>query len=198
MTSPKQAESKFEPPFPLLIAVVVFVLAALSLMYPMLSGQIVGGSDQINVGYALRDFAARSMQQTGHIPQWNPFIFGGMPLWEVPGHFDVFYPTPAWLRWFLRADLVLTLSFFIHLVVAGIAMYSLLRTLRASWTASVVAGLSYDLPGILASMLSPGHDGKLFASALVPFAFVALIRAIRGGKIWIVRLGLRSSSASSC
>ncbi|MFI4983524.1 MAG: hypothetical protein ACHQIO_24495, partial [Nevskiales bacterium] len=168
----------FQPRFPLVVATLVFLAAALSLMYPMLSGQIVGGSDQINVGYAMRIFAAQNMQQAGHIPQWNPFIFGGMPLWAVPGHFDVFYPT-AWLRWFLSGDRVLTLAFFIHLVVAGIAMYALLRTLRASWTASVVAGLAYELSGILASQLSPGHDGKLFAAALAPFAFVALLRAIR-------------------
>ena len=180
MTS-SQADVKLEPRFPLLVAAVVFVVAALSLMYPMLSGQIIGGSDQVNVGYALRDFAAQGMQHGGHIPQWNPFIFGGMPLWAVPGHFDVFYPA-AWLRWFLRADLVLTLGFFMHLVIAGVAMYSLLRTLRTSWTAAVVAGLAYELSGILASQLSPGHDGKLYAAALVPFAFAALIRAIRGGK----------------
>lgn len=181
MTSPDQVPSRFQPRFPLVIAAAVFILAALSLMYPMFSGQIIGGSDQINVGYALRNFAAESMQRTGHIPQWNPFIFGGMPLWAIPGHFDVFYPT-AWLRWFMAGDRVLTLAFFIHLVVAGIAMYALLRTLRASWTASVVGGLAYELSGILASQLSPGHDGKLFAAALVPFAFVALLRAIRHGR----------------
>jgi hypothetical protein len=181
LTSPDQAQSRFAPRFPLVVATVVFIIAALSLMYPMLSGQIIGGSDQVNVGYALRIFAAQNMQQAGHIPQWNPFIFGGMPLWAVPGHFDVFYPT-AWLRWFISGDRVLTLAFFIHLVVAGIAMYSLLRTLRASWTASVVGGLAYELSGILASQLSPGHDGKLFAAALVPFAFVALVRAIRHGR----------------
>ena len=180
MTTP-EVSSRFDPRFPLLIAAAVFLLAALSLMYPMLSGQIIGGSDQVNVGYALRNFAATSMQQTGHIPQWNPFIFGGMPLWEVPGHFDVFYPT-AWLRWIASGDRVVALAFFIHLVVAGIAMDALLRTLRASWTASVVGGLAYELSGILASQLSPGHDGKLFAAALVPFAFVALIRAIRHGR----------------
>ncbi len=181
MTSSRQPEERFEPRFPLLIATAVFIAAAFSLMYPMLSGQIVGGSDQINVGYALRDFAANGMQQSGHIPQWNPYIFGGMPLWEIPGHFDVFYPA-AWLRWFLSGETVLTLSFFLHLIVAGIAMYSLLRTLRASWTAAVVAGLAYELTGIVASQLSPGHDGKMFAAALVPFAFVALLRAIRGGR----------------
>jgi hypothetical protein len=181
VTTPDQAQSRFEPRFSLLVAAAIFLLAALTLMYPMLSGQIIGGSDQINVGYALRNFAATGMQQSGHIPQWNPFIFGGMPLWAVPGHFDVFYPT-AWLRWFLSGDRVLVLALFIHLVVAGIAMYTLLRTLRASWSASVVAGLAYELSGILASQLSPGHDGKLFAAALVPFAFVALVRAIRHGR----------------
>jgi hypothetical protein len=166
VTSPKQAESQFEPPVPLLVAVVVFILAALSLMYPMLSGKIVGGSDQIMVGYALRDFAAQSMQQSGHIPQWNPFIFGGMPLWEVPGHFDVFYPT-AWLRWFLRADLVLTLSFFIHLVVAGIAMYSARcepagrrRSPRAWRTSFPVSWPRSSVPGTMASS-SPPHLCRL-------------------------------------
>jgi hypothetical protein len=181
VTSPAEPGAPFQPRFPALIATVVYVVAALSLMAPMLSGHILGGSDQINVGYALRAYAAQGMQHGGHIPQWNPFIFGGMPLWAVPGHFDVFYPT-AWLRWFLSADRVLTLGFFIHLVVAGIAMYALLRTLRASWTAAVTGGLAYELTGILASQVSPGHDGKLFAAALAPFAFVALVRAIRHGR----------------
>jgi hypothetical protein len=181
VTSPAQPDGRFQPRFPAIVAGLVFVLAALSLLYPMLSGQILGGSDQINVGYAMRSFTAQSMQHTGQIPQWNPFIFGGMPLWAVPGHFDVFYPT-AWLRWFIAADHALTLGFFIHFVVAGLAMYALLRTLRASWTAAVTGGLAYELTGILASMVSPGHDGKLYAAALAPFAFVALLRAIRHGK----------------
>ncbi len=181
MIPPVPSDTKFEPRFPLLIAVGIFILAALSLMYPMLSGQIVGGSDQISVGYALRTVATEGMQHSGHIPQWNPFIFGGMPLWAVPGHFDVFYPA-AWLRWFLPASVVLTFGFFLHLVIAGIAMYALLRTLRTSWTAAVVGGLAYELSGIVASQLSPGHDGKLYAAALAPFAFVALLKAIRGRK----------------
>ena len=61
MTFPSQSDVKFEPRFPLLIAAGVFALAALSLMYPMLSGHIIGGSDQISVGYALRTVAADGM-----------------------------------------------------------------------------------------------------------------------------------------
>jgi hypothetical protein len=39
--------------------------------------------------------------------------------------------------------------------------------------------LAYELSGIVASLVRPGHDGKLFVSALAPLVFLALLRAIR-------------------
>lgn len=172
------SDNLVEPPLGWLVALGVFAAVALLIFWPMLTGQVLIGSDQIVVGYTLRQYAADAMRATGHIPQWNPFIFGGMPLWAIPGHMDIFYPT-AWLRWFLSADTVLTLAFFIHYIVAGIGMYALLRTLRLTWAAALVGGVAYELSGILASQVSPGHDGKLYCSALAPFAFLALLRAIR-------------------
>ncbi|MGH7584189.1 MAG: hypothetical protein ACREL5_13285 [Gemmatimonadales bacterium] len=181
MTSAGQPEPSPQPRFGALIAAAVYAVAGLTLLYPVFTGKFLAGSDQVQAGYAFRALAEAGMHQTGHIPQWNPYIFGGMPLWAVPGHFDVFYPT-AWLRWLWPADQVLGYAFFIHFIVAGLAMYALLRTLRASWTASLVGGLAYEFSGILASQVSPGHDGKLFAAALAPLALAALIRAIRHGR----------------
>ncbi|HEX3928393.1 MAG TPA: hypothetical protein VHW65_10380 [Gemmatimonadales bacterium] len=172
----------FEPRRPAIIASVVFLLVALSLMWPMLSGKVLISGDQMSAGYAFRAFFATTWHAIGHIPQWNPYVFGGMPLWAVPGHFDVFYPT-AWLRWFMSADVVLTVAFFIHLFVAGLAMYALLRALRTSWGAALVGGVAYELTGILASQINPGHDGKLYVAALAPLAFLTLLRAIRHGRI---------------
>ena len=180
MTSPEQPRG-FEPRLPLLVATIVFVIAALSLCYPMLSGQFIAGDDQVIAGYGFRLFGAEFFRTHGRIPEWNPYLFGGMPFIAAM-HGDIFYPT-AWLRWFLPTDVVMTFSFFIHLVIAGVSMYALLRALRLSWTASVVAGVGYELSGILASMLNNGHDGKLFVSALAPFALLALLRAIRHGKL---------------
>ncbi len=68
-------------------------------------------------------------------------------------------------------------------MLAGLGMYALLRALKVSWTGAVVAGVSYQMSGILASLVSPGHDGKLFVSALAPFFFLGLLRAIRDGKV---------------
>ena len=153
------------------------------------SNIILAGDDQLLAGFAFREFGATFFKEHGRIPEWNPYLFGGMPF--IGGmHGDIFYPT-AWLRWLLPTDVGMTLGFFLHLVIAGGAMYALLRALGVSWVAAVVAGVGYELSGSLASMLRPGHDGKLFVAALAPLAFLALLRAIRHGQIaWYGGLAL--------
>ncbi len=159
----------------------VFTLAAVALTWPVLTGQFLAGDDQLIAGYAFREFGAQFFRDHGRIPEWNPYLFGGMPFIAAM-HGDIFYPT-AWLRWLLPTDLGMSLGFVLHLVIAGGAMYALLRALRLSWTAAVIGGLAYELSGIVASMMRPGHDGKLFVAALAPLAFLALLRAIRHGRL---------------
>lgn len=176
-----ESHPEFEPRPPLLWASVVFLLTALSLCWPIFAGQFLGGDDQVIAGYAFREFGANYFKAHGSVPQWNPYIFGGMPFIAAM-HGDIFYPT-AWLRWLVPTDIGMSLGFFLHLIIAGVAMYCLLRALKLSWTAALVGGLGYELSGILVSMMRNGHDGKLFVSALAPFAFLALLRGIRHGKV---------------
>ena len=174
-----EMERGLEPARPGLIALLVFLAAALLLCWPMLSGQFIGGptSDQYVAGYGFRHFAADYWKTHHSVPLWNPDIFGGMPF--VGGmHGDIFYPT-AWLRWIMPTGAAMNLGFAIHLVLAGVAVYALLRALRVGWAAAVTGGVSYQLTGLVASMVSPGHDGKMFVSALAPLLFLALLRAIR-------------------
>jgi len=172
-------EDRFEPNKPLILAVAVFLLAAATLMWPMALGQFLVNpmSDQYSAGYSFRLFGAEMFRATGAIPQWNPYLFGGMPFIGAM-HGDIFYPT-AWLRWILPTDVAMTLGFGLHLVLAGLFLYAFLRALQVSWTGAVVGGLAYQLTGIVASMVNPGHDGKMFVSALAPLAFLALLRAVR-------------------
>jgi hypothetical protein len=171
------APEPFEPRRPALLALGVFVLAALTLCWPMLAGKFLLGDDQYVAGYGFRLFGAEMFRRTGHIPEWNPYLFGGLP-YIAAQHGDIFYPT-AWLRWFLPIDTAMNLGFAGHIVLAGVAMYAFLRGLQVSWTGAVAGGLAYELTGIVASLVRPGHDGKLFVSALAPLAFLALLRAIR-------------------
>jgi len=164
-----------------LLALLVFVVAALTLCGPMLSGQVINGSDYYLAGWGFRHFGAEYFKQHHAIPLWNPYIFGGLP-YVGAAHGDVFYPT-AWLRWLLPLTTATNLTFGGHIVLAGVSMYALLRGLKLSWTAAVSGGLAYELSGIVASMVSPGHDGKLFVSALAPFLLLGLLRGIRERKL---------------
>lgn len=167
----------YEPPRPALVAALVFVLAAATLCWPMLAGRFLVGDDQYVAGYGFRLYGAEMFRATGRIPEWNPYLFGGLP-YIAAQHGDVFYPT-AWLRWVLPVDTAMNLGFAIHIVLAGATMYAFLRALRLGWAGAVTGGLAYELTGILASLVKPGHDGKLFVSALAPLAFLALLRAVR-------------------
>lgn len=161
------------------VALAIFAVAALTLCWPMLTGKFLAGpdSDQYLAGYSFRAFAAHYFREHGAIPQWNPYLFGGLPF-VAAAHGDIFYPT-AMLRWILPTDLAMNLGFAFHIVLAGFGMYALLRTLRLGWAAAVTGGLAYELTGIVISLVHPGHDGKLFVSALAPLLFAAIVIAVR-------------------
>lgn len=176
------AAESFEPGRPALLALGACVLAALALCWPMLGGAFLLGDDQYVSGYAFRSFGAEYFRAHGRIPEWNPYLFGGLPFIAAQ-HGDVFYPT-AWLRWVLPVDVAMNLGFALHLVLAGWAMYGLLRALRVGWSGALLGGIAYELTGIVATLVKPGHDGKLFVSALAPLAFLALVRAVRDRAAW--------------
>ena len=174
------AAGPYEPVRPTLLATAAFALWPVILSLPMLTGMWLANpvsSDQYTAGFSFHAWSAEWFERSGHLPLWNPEIFGGLPF-VAAGSGDVFYPT-----WLLRFVVPVTtagnLSFFVHYVLAGLFTYLLLRRLRVGWTGSVVGGLAYELTGLIASYPSPGHDGKLFASAMLPLLLLALVLALR-------------------
>lgn len=167
------------------LAFALCATAALLLLWPLFTGQILFGgarSDMFIAGYSFRLFGAQTFLETGAIPQWNPYLFGGLPYIGAM-HGDIFYPT-AWLRWIMPVDLAITWGMVLHFVLAGWFMYRFARALGLTWGAALFSGISYELTGIVASQMSPGHDGKLFVSALTPLAFWVLLHAIRRERTW--------------
>lgn len=165
------------PRWPNLIAWIVFIAAAMTLCWPMLTGQFMLGDDQFIAGYSFRVFGAEEFQRTGVVPQWNPYLFGGLP-YVAAGHGEIFYPT-AMLRWIMPVQAAMNLQIAVHLVLAGWFMYRFALALGMGWGAALGAGVAFELSGIMASMVSPGHDGKMMVTALTPLMFLGLLRAIR-------------------
>src|SRR5436190_8308505 len=152
-------------------------VALLSL--PMLQGKWLASpwSDQYSAGYAFRAWGAEWWHRLGHVPLWNPELFGGLPF-VAAGHGDIFYPT-SFRRLVLPVETVVNLNVVLHYILAGLFTYWLLRRLHVSWTGAVIGGLAYELSGLIASYPSPGHDGKLFASTMLPLMLLALVLALR-------------------
>jgi hypothetical protein len=185
--SPSTADTSAVPPAPRFAfawAALVYAIGTLSLAFPALAGQFLvnANSDQYIAGYAFREFAAATLRTTGHFPLWNPYLFGGMP-YIAAMHGDIFYPTFL-LRMILPTDVAMTWGFIIHVFLAGLFTYGFFRALGYSFHGALVGGIAYMMSGQIASYVSPGHDGKLFVSALFPLALWMLYLGFRRGKTW--------------
>lgn len=167
--------------YPFLTAASLYTVVVAAAFGPAFQGSFLATrtSDQWT-GYAFRDFAARFSEAFGSIPQWSPYLFGGMPFVANTAHGDTFYPTFL-LRLVLPVDAGMALGFLIHIVLAGSFAFLFFRTIGLSWAAAFVGGAAYLFSGQIVSLVSPGHDGKLFVSALLPLALLFLHRAVTTG-----------------
>jgi hypothetical protein len=172
------------PRFATASAALVYALATLTLAWPAFAGKFLinPNSDQYLAGYAFREFAASSIRAGDGVPLWNPYLFGGMP-YVAAMHGDIFYPT-AVLRLVLPTDVAMTWGLIIHVFLAGLFTFLFLRAVGLGFLGALVGGLAYMLGGNVAGLVSPGHDGKLFVSALLPLSLLFLHRGIRRGRAW--------------
>ena len=190
MTSPppnrpaRAKDTAAEPKHPALLATLAFAVCTLLLAWPALGGGFLVNphSDQFVGGWPVRDFAGQALKAGQGIPQWNPYLFGGLP-YIAAMHGDIFYPT-ALLRLLLPTDIGLTWGFVIHIFLAGCFTYGFLRAWGLRFYPSLIGGIAYMMSGNLAGLVSPGHDGKLFVSALMPLTLWFLVRGIRDGRRW--------------
>ena len=128
-------------------------------------------------------FGAEMFRATGRIPEWNPYLFGGLPFIAAQ-HGDIFYPT-AWLRWVLPVDTAMNLGFFAHIVLAGATMYALAPRARCE-----LDGRDGRRPGLRAHghRRLAGAARATTASSTCPrwrrWCLLALLRAIRDRRPW--------------
>jgi hypothetical protein len=165
-------------------AALVYALATLTVAYPALAGKFLVNpvSDQYKAGYGFREFAAESLRNGDGFPLWNPYLWGGMP-YVAAMHGDIFYPTFL-LRMILPTDVGMTWGFIIHFFLCGFFAYLFFRAVGVGFWGALLGGIAYMMGGKVGSLVSPGHDGKLFVNALYPLVLWTLTRGIRDEKRW--------------
>jgi len=174
----KRKQKSFDPeksPFFTPIAFGVIFIALVILFRDFIfSNKMLYGSDTIQAGIFFRSLLVDYVKQHGSIPQWNPFIFGGMPYVEA-FHGDIFYPF-SFLKFFGSIFRMLGWILFLHIFFAGVFMYFAARQFKLSKIASVLSGICYMFAPYLVSLVAPGHDGKIFVTTLFPLVILFLDR----------------------
>ncbi|MEO7086933.1 MAG: hypothetical protein ABI442_03665, partial [Gemmatimonadaceae bacterium] len=87
-------------------------------------------------------------------------------------------------RMIMPTDMAMTWEFPIHLFLCGLVTYLFLRAWRFGYYSALIGGLAYMMGGSIAGTASPGHDGKLFVSAMLPLILLLLTRGSRDGRLW--------------
>jgi len=134
------------------IAFVIIFLALLVLFNDFIfSNKMLYGSDMIQAGVFFRSFLVDYVKEHGAVPQWNPYIFCGMPYVEA-FHGDIFYPLSI-LKFFGSIYRMLGINLFLHIFLAGIFMYLAARQFKLSKIASLMSGVCYMFAPYLISLV---------------------------------------------
>jgi len=129
------------------------------------------GGDTLGLGYVARAFYAEALTQLGTFPRWAPDILGGTPFLEALSGGDSLYPPSVLLLFLMEPYRALGWKLVLHILAAGFLMFGWVRALGASRAAALVSGCAYLLAPYLVSLVHPGHDGRIFVTALTPLLF---------------------------
>jgi hypothetical protein len=140
------------------------------------SGTMLFGTDMLSQAYQSRAFAVQEVQAGHGLPQWNPFVYGGLPYLSILPY-PVYYPTSV-LYFVLELHRAIGWAFVLHFLLAGVLGYALARELGLRPGAAAVTGVSYMFTGYLVSHLYAGQDGRMFAMTWTPAVFLFAERAI--------------------
>ena len=124
----------------------------------------------------LAEFFAASLR-AGRLPLWDPYTYCGFPFFANI-EAQVFYP-PEWLvvlaanRLHGRMADYLEWEVALHLVLAGVFAYALLRRLGCGRAAATFGALTFELGGYFASQAQ--HLGAICSAAWAPAAWTAVL-----------------------
>lgn len=139
------------------------------------NGMMLRSGDMIGAGIFFRTFLVDHIRTFGSIPQWNPYILCGLP-YVGPIHGDIFYPL-SFLKFLMAVPRAIGWTFILHIFLAGIFAYLAARQFGLSRLAATVAGLAYAFSGWLNSLVLPGHDSKIYVTALFPLVILFIDRS---------------------
>ncbi|HEY8293537.1 MAG TPA: YfhO family protein, partial [Thermomicrobiales bacterium] len=141
--------------------------------------------DVAEVVYPHRKFVNSEIQR-GNFPLWNPYLTDGQSAAADP-LMSLFYPTTVALAW-LSAGHALGIEIVLHLFIAAIGMYCLVRTWGGKVPGAVVAAVAFSGCSTLTVWQQYGH--LLTVASWVPWLVLCFVQAHRGRRLVWIPLGM--------
>jgi hypothetical protein len=174
------------------LAPILFAVLAIFLFREFVfSDRMLFGSDTLGMGYVVRELYAEALRTLGRVPGWAPHILGGTPFLEALSAGDSLYPPSVLLLLLMEPYRALGWKLVLHVFLAGVFFFGWIRVIGGSRAAALLGGTAYMLAPFLVGFVHPGHDGKIFVTALAPLLFWATERHfLRPGLASIAGIGL--------
>lgn len=131
-------------------------------------------SDTVTQFYPWRVAASES----GLLPLWNPYTFGGEPLLANP-QLAYFYPPNIILFTIFPDHLAFGYGFILHLFIASSSMYFLGRRLELSRVSSLFIGMTFVFSGYFMGHVFAAHYPQTCSASLIPAIFLLFDTALR-------------------
>ena len=159
-------------PAVLLVAFCVFIFRGV-----IFDGHLLFGSDFVAFYQGMKQFLFDEIHNHHSIPFWNPYIFSGMPFWA---HVEstIFYPLGI-LFWIIAPAEAFGYTMFIHMSLAALFMYLLLRSLSTGYGGSFVAAAVFTCNGFIMATLYDGQMFRVQAYIWLPLVIYLLNRALK-------------------
>src|SRR5438552_6995719 len=166
--------------------VVGLLAAALAFYYPLVFlGRALVDYDAFVYFYPQRVVLARSLL-AGHIPLWDPDLFGGAPFLANP-QTAVLYP-PSWLFVLGPVQAVYAAQLVLPAFLASFFTYLLVRhAFGVLPLAAAVGGLAYAFGGFAVGQV--GHLNQISAAAWLPAVLLAYDRFTATKRVYWLALG---------
>ncbi|MGH9800559.1 MAG: hypothetical protein ACRD82_09365, partial [Blastocatellia bacterium] len=149
-------------------------------------------TDQAETYYPLSVFATDAWR-SGEIPMWMPYGFGGFPIMEF-GMTSMLYPPRLALLFFFDPLKQHELTMFLHLLMAALGMYALMRCWGANTAGSVMAAVVWQFNGHNTFWLV--LEQMAIVAAWCPWMLLAATLAVRRKSFkWAVVTGIAVAMA---
>src|SRR4051794_26509038 len=167
-----------------LAAVAVTLAPVLYFLPALLAGTVPTPDDGPIFNPPLR-VAAANITLSGSLPLWNPYIFGGMPLF-ASAQGGLLFP-PNWFYLFFAPQAATNLMVVTSYMIAALGAYLYARRAGASVAGAVVTSLVWQWSGFLIGQI--GHINVVQTGACLPWVLWALDGyAMTGRRKWGVLL----------